>query len=159
MKINKFTEKFDYESTYKEYDEYAHIDMNQLKEWTETLSNINKYLDDVKHDIHQYYNFLREYVIFYGTAYSIPTYITKNINSNDQIELLFVDNYKGNYININKVKDIKHITEVAKTKPELIIKLYNFYIKDHEALLNDIFELPGVKEVLNMSLNSEKYNI
>lgn len=31
MKIDKFAEKFDYESTYKEYDEYAHIDMNQLQ--------------------------------------------------------------------------------------------------------------------------------
>lgn len=157
MKINKFTEKFDYESTYKEYDEYAHIDMNQLKEWSETLSNINKYLDDVRHNIHHYSDFLQEYVIFYNNTYSIPNNITKNINSKDEIELLFVDDYKGKYININKIDDIKHITEVAKTKPDLILKLYEFYVEENEAPYMNVFDL--VKDVLNAGLNTRKYNL
>lgn len=155
MKINKFTEKFDYDSPYKEYDEYSHIDMNQLEEWKDSLLNINKYLDDVKHDIKQYSDFLREYVIFYKDTYLISTNIVKNINSRDHIDILFYDHYKNIRININKVKDIKHITEVAETNPEIILNLYNFYVKKSKALYADVFELPKIKHIID----AEKFNL
>ena len=156
MKVYKFNEM----SEYKEYDEYSYIDMDVLENWKSELDKVDDILDDIKHDAHQYSDFIREYVVFVDEKWVknlifIPSEISLN-RTEYTIGVFFNDAYGRYKVNSSNIANIKNISEVANEDPNLFLKLYNFYIKEKRAPYMDVFGKDEFKHILDADT---KYNL
>jgi hypothetical protein len=149
MKIQKFNEM----TNYKEYDEYANIDINIIKNWTLELDKIDTIINDIKHDIHRYNDFIREYVVFVGKMFFIPSSI--ELHKNDSL-ILFNDIYNGHRISMVRITDIKSLNDIANEDQKLFLELYNFYIIKKEAPYMDVFGKEEYKHIIDAET---KYNL
>jgi len=152
MKILKFNETFDYkESDYKEYDEYATFNKNITEEWKHDLNSINNYLSDLRHDFHQYNDFIREYVIFDENKKIIANRI--ELNFNDEFNVYFYDDETKKSIRLDKILKIQNIDEIAEN---IFLELYDTYIVRCKANYMDIFGKEEFKHILDAE---KKYNL
>jgi hypothetical protein len=153
MKILKFNEKFDYKnSDYKEYDEYSVIDIDILNEWKNDLDSVERYFEDLTHDIHQHNDWIRNYVI----TDNYKTIIADNISLQEKnITIWFKDTITKRNINIKTIKNIRSIEEVAETDPNLFLELYETYMVKHKAHYMDVFG----KEEFKHILDTKNYNL
>lgn len=149
MKVHKFNETSDY----KEYDTYASINIDVITNWGFELNKIDSIVGDIRHDIHRYNDFIKEYVVF-TTKYSffIPSSISYDYVSN---AIYFEDVYKNIKRNIIYTDDIISIDDIANEDPLLFMKLYNFYIIEKKAPYMDVFGKDEYKHILD----SKKYNL
>jgi len=161
MKIQKFNEMADVH--YKEYDEYANIDMDILKKWKSDLNEIDEILFNIKHDIHQYNDFVKEFVVFVDEKkIFIPSKIELDTNdtsisySQPGKSIIFKDFYSKYRVNMLNITDIKSIDEVANNNQKLFMELYNFYIKEKRAPYMDVF---GKEEFEHIIDADKKYNL
>jgi hypothetical protein len=160
MKIQKFNEMSDV--NHKEYDEYANIDISILKNLVLELHKIEDTLYEIKHDIHQYNDFIGEYVVFVTERFSgsgpkmffIPSSIGLN-REKDGINIFLKDIYHRYVINIKNIETIKSVDQIANEDPKLFLELYNFYITKSHAPYMDVF---GKEEYKYMIDSTEKYN-
>ena len=162
MKIYRFNES----QKYKEYEEYSDINMNVLKSLLSEINEIKIKMkeikdkeDDIRHDLHQYTDFIRDYVVFdpsfeMGTkkphGFFIPSEISYEYNT-----IFFKDTYKGIITNIKNIEKIQSLNEIAENDQKLFLELYNFYIIEENAPYMDVF---GKDEYRHL-LDSKKYNI
>lgn len=154
MKVQKFNEMADVH--YKEYDEYAYIDIDVLNNWKTELDKIDSTIDDIKHDIHQYNDFIKEYVIFGKNFTFIPSSI-KLIKGDNHTSIIFSDTYKKFFsVNLHNINKITTIDDVAYEDPKLFLELYHFYITKNHAPYMDIFGKDEFKHIIDAET---KYNL
>jgi hypothetical protein len=168
MKYIKLFESIKYkESDYKEYDEYSILTNDIINNWKNDFENINKYFDEIKHDIHMYRHFLSNYVLFGKTSRGgnfneenapiiiIPNKIELTNDIYNKKTLLFEDSFTGNGIFLKNIISIKNMDEIVENYPNIFLKLYNLYIKRYKANYMDIF---GKKEYQYL-IKTQNYNI
>lgn len=155
MKILKFNEKFDYvNSEYREYDDYSIINMNIINEWKSDLDSIERYFEDLKHDIHQHNDWIRNYVVSDSYKSIIVNDISLFVDISN-ITIYFKDTITKQNTNIKTIKDIKTIKEIAETDPVLFLELYEKYVVKHKAPYMYIFGREEFKHILD----TKKYNL
>lgn len=153
MKIKKVNELTDY-SDYKEYDEYSNLNIDVINDWNKNLSEINIFLSNLFHELHQYKDFSKEFVICDNKdVVIIPSDI--KINYSDKFKVYFFDTHTNTIIEATKIKYIKNIKEVADTDQKLFLELYDKYIKKYNAPYMDVFGRDEFKYIIN----TIKYNI
>lgn len=155
MKILKFNETITYkEPGYKEYDEYANINSDILRNWKNELESINEYISDLSHDLHRYNDFIREYVLFDSYKMIIANRIELSY-SDKSFTIYFYDDETKKSIHLKNIKDIRSISEIALSDEIMFLELYNTYIEQHKANYMDIFGRDEFKHILD----TLKYNI
>lgn len=158
MKIKKFYEKFDYEtSDFREYDEYSIINDDIVNDWKNNFNSINKYINDIKHAIHMHKDFIHGYVIFSKRRdyHIIANKITMGQNFKHDITIFFSDKFSKKSIELDEIKYIKSLEEVSDEDPNMFLELYHKYIKEYKAPYLDVFD----KEEFKHIIDGEKYNL
>lgn len=154
MKIKKYNELTDY-SSYKEYDEYSHIDINIINEWYNNFSQINNFISDFTHEIKMYSQFINEYVVCNNRDTIIIPSDIKLIYDDKKFKIYFYDTHTNISIVHSNIKYIKHIKEISEIDQNLFLKLYDRYIKEFKAPYMTIFGKDEFKHILNTT----KYNL
>lgn len=155
MKVLKFNEKFDYvNSEYREYDDYSVINMDIINEWKNDLDSIERYFEDLKHDIHQYNDWIRNYVVSDSYKSIIVNDISLFVDISN-ITIYFKDTITKQSTSLKQIKEIKTIEEVAENDPILFLELYEKYVVKHKAPYMDIFGREEFKHILD----TKKYNL
>lgn len=155
MKIKKFNEELTDYSDYKEYDEYSNLNIDIINNWNTDISEVNKFISNFRHEIRQYSDFIRDYVVSSIRGSIIIPNDIKIKYDNDELKCFFYDTYTGGLIQTSNIKYFKNISEIAETDQALFMELYEKYIKKYNAPYMDVFGKDEFKHLLT----SKKYNL
>jgi hypothetical protein len=157
MKIQKFNEALSDYSDYKEYDEYSNLNIDVINNWNSDFSEVNDFLLNFNHEIHQYSDFIRDYVVCNNkNTVIIPNDIRLLYSENyKKFKIYFYDSYNDIYIETTEIKYFKNISEIAETDQVLFMKLYNTYVEEFGAPYMDVF---GKDEFKHLFV-SKKFNL